>query len=92
MHGVTKALAQEVARRRVTVNTLSPGYIAAKMVLALPQEVRDAKIIPQIPVGRRGKPEEVAALVAYLCPEEAAFITRANIATMMRSMIGTQHH
>ncbi|SCU87425.1 hypothetical protein CNECB9_470002 [Cupriavidus necator] len=59
---------------------VSPGYIATKMVTAVPQEVLDTKIIPQIPVGRLGKPEEVAALIAYLCSEEAAFVTGANIA------------
>jgi acetoacetyl-CoA reductase len=80
MHGFTKALALEVARKGVTVNTISPGYIGTKMVLAVPKEVMDTKIIPQIPVGRLGKPEEVAALVAYLCTDEAAFLTGANIA------------
>ena len=80
MHGFTKALALEVARKGVTVNTVSPGYIGTKMVLAVPKEVLDAKIIPQIPVGRLGKPEEIAGLVAYLCSEEAAFVTGANIA------------
>ena len=80
MHGFTKALALEVARKGVTVNTISPGYIGTKMVMAIPADVLDSKIIPQIPMGRLGKPEEVAGLVAYLCSEEAAFLTGANIA------------
>ncbi len=80
MHGFTKALALEVARKGVTVNTISPGYIGTRMVTAIPREVLDSKIIPQIPMGRLGKPEEVAGLVAYLASEEAAFLTGANIA------------
>jgi acetoacetyl-CoA reductase len=80
MHGFTKALALEVARKGVTVNTISPGYIGTKMVMAIPREVLDSKIIPQIPMGRLGKPEEVAGLVAYLASDEAAFLTGANIA------------
>ena len=80
MHGFTKALALEVARKGVTVNTISPGYIGTKMVMAIPKDVLDSKIIPQIPMGRLGKPEEVAGLVAYLSSDEAAFLTGANIA------------
>ena len=80
MHGFTKSLALESARKGVTVNTISPGYIGTKMVTAIPKEVLDSKILPQIPVGRLGKPEEVAGLIIYLCSEEAAFVTGANIA------------
>src|ERR1700752_2116548 len=80
MHGFTKALALEVARKGVTVNTISPGYIGTKMVMAIPKEVLDSKILPQIPLGRLGKPEEIAGLIIYLCSDEAAFVTGANIA------------
>ena len=80
MHGFTKALALEVARKGVTVNTISPGYIGTKMVMAIPKDVLDSKILPHIPVGRLGKPEEVAGLIIYLASEEAAFVTGANIA------------
>ena len=80
MHGFTKALALEYARKGVTSNTISPGYIGTKMVMAIPKEVLDAKIIPQIPMGRLGKPEEIAALVLYLASDDAGFVTGANIA------------
>jgi acetoacetyl-CoA reductase len=86
MHGFSKALALEVAKKGVTVNTISPGYIGTKMVMAIPKEVLDTKILPQIPVGRLGHPEEVAGLCAYLASDEAAFITGANI-----SITGGQH-
>ncbi len=86
MHGFTKALALEVAKKGVTVNTISPGYIGTRMVMAIPREVLESKILPQIPVARLGKPEEVAGLVAYLASEEAAFVTGANI-----SINGGQH-
>jgi acetoacetyl-CoA reductase len=86
MHGFTKALALEVAKAGVTVNTISPGYIGTKMVMAIPQEILDTKILPQIPVSRLGKPEEIAGLVAYLASDEAAFVTGANI-----SINGGQH-
>ncbi|MGF6981008.1 acetoacetyl-CoA reductase [Paraburkholderia atlantica] len=80
MHGFTKSLALEVARKGVTVNTVSPGYLATKMVTAIPQEILDTKILPHVPVGRLGKPEEVAALVLYLCSDDAGFVTGANVA------------
>ena len=80
MHGFTKSLALEVARKGVTVNTISPGYIGTRMVTAIPADILESKIIPQIPVGRLGKPEEVAGLIIYLCSEEAAFVNGANIA------------
>ena len=86
MHGFTKALALEVAKSGVTVNTISPGYIGTRMVTAIPHEILDSKILPQIPVGRLGKPEEIAGLVAYLASDEAAFVTGANI-----SINGGQH-
>jgi len=80
MHGFTKSLALEVAKKGVTVNTISPGYIGTRMVMAIPKEVLDSKILPQIPIGRLGKPEEIAGLIIYLCSEEAAFVNGANIA------------
>lgn len=86
MHGFTKALALEVAKKGVTVNTISPGYIGTNMVMAIPEDVLETKIIPQIPLTRLGRPEEVAGLIAYLASDEAAFITGANI-----SINGGQH-
>jgi acetoacetyl-CoA reductase len=86
IHGFTKALALEVAKKGVTINTISPGYIGTKMVTAIPKDILDSKILPQIPIGRLGKPDEVAGLIIYLCSEEAAFVTGANI-----SINGGQH-
>ena len=86
MHGFTKALSYEVAKKGVTVNTISPGYIGTKMVTAIPQDILDSKIVPQIPLGRLGTPEEVAGLIIYLASDEAAFVTGANI-----SINGGQH-
>lgn len=85
MHGFTMSLAQEVAGKGVTVNTVSPGYIATDMVMAVPEEIR-ARIIAGIPVKRLGRPEEIAAMVAFLCSEEAAFATGADF-----SVNGGQH-
>jgi len=79
MHGFTMALAQEVARKGITVNTVSPGYIATEMVLAVPEDIRK-QIIAQIPVGRLGEPEEIAELVTYLASDKASFITGADLA------------
>jgi acetoacetyl-CoA reductase len=79
MHGFTMALAQEVARKGITVNTISPGYIGTDMVMKVPEEVR-SKIIAEIPVGRLGTPEEVAYAVDFLASDAAAFICGANIA------------
>ena len=78
MHGFTISLAQENAKFGITVNTVSPGYVGTDMVMAVPEEVR-AKIVAQIPVGRLGEPDEIAYAVAFLLPEEAAWITGMNL-------------
>jgi acetoacetyl-CoA reductase len=78
MAGFSKALAQEVVRKGVTVNTVSPGYVETDMVMAIRKEVRD-QIVASIPMGRLAKPEEIAAVVSFLASEEAGYITGANI-------------
>ena len=78
VHGFTMALAQEGARKGVTVNTVSPGYIGTEMVMAVPEDVRN-QIIAQIPVGRLGKPEEIGRAVAFLAAEDSGFITGADM-------------
>jgi acetoacetyl-CoA reductase len=80
MHGYTKALALELARKGVTVNTVSPGYLRTSMVTRVPADVLANKILPEIPVGRLGEPDEVAALITFLVSDQAAFITGANLA------------
>ena len=78
MHGFTISLAQENARFGITVNTVCPGYIATDMVMAVPEDVRN-KIIAQIPTGRLGSPEEIAYAVSFFIPDEAGWITGANL-------------
>ena len=77
--GFTKALAQEGAAKNITVNAICPGYIATEMVKAVPEKVLNERIIPQIPVGRLGEPEEIARCVVFLASEDAGFITGSTI-------------
>ena len=77
--GFTKALAQEGAFKGVTVNAVCPGYIGTEMVRAIDPQVLETKIVPQIPVGRLGEPEEIARIVAFLASDEAGFITGSTI-------------
>jgi acetoacetyl-CoA reductase len=77
--GFTRALAQENARKGITVNAICPGYIATEMVMAVPKDVLDKNIIPQIPAGRLGQPEEVARCVLFLASDEAGFITGSTL-------------
>ena len=85
MHGFTKAVAQEVASKGVTVNTVSPGYIATSMIMDVPEEIRE-NIKKGIPVGRFGTPEDIARVVSFLASDESSFITGSNI-----SANGGQH-
>ena len=79
MYGFSKSLALETAKKGITVNTISPGYIATSMVMAIKEEIRE-KIVAQIPAGRLGTPEEIAKLVSYLASDDAQYITGANLA------------
>lgn len=77
--GFTKALAQEGAQKGITVNAICPGYIGTEMVLAVPEKVLNERIIPQIPVGRLGQPEEIARCVVFLTSDDAGFITGSTL-------------
>jgi acetoacetyl-CoA reductase len=77
--GFTKALAQESAKSGVTINAICPGYIATEMVKAVPQEVMEKSILPQIPIGRLGEPEEVARCVIFLASDDAGLITGSTL-------------
>jgi len=80
IHGFTKTLAIEFASKGVTVNTVSPGFLRTAMVEKVPKEVLESRILPQIPAGRLGEPDEVAQLVGYLVSERGAFVNGANLA------------
>jgi acetoacetyl-CoA reductase len=77
--GFTKALAQEGARGGITVNAICPGYIATEMVKAVPQDVMEKSILPQIPIGRLGEPGEIARCVVFLASDEAGLITGSTL-------------
>ena len=77
--GFTKALAQESARKGITVNAVCPGYIATEMVMAVPKDVLEKNILPQIPTARLGQPDEVARCVLFLASDDAGFITGSTL-------------
>lgn len=77
--GFTKALAQEGAAKGITVNAICPGYIGTEMVRAIPEKLLTERIIPQIPVGRLGEPEEIARCVVFLASDDSGFITGSTI-------------
>jgi len=77
--GIVRSLAQEGARAGITANAVCPGYIGTEMVRAIPEDVLNSKIIPQIPAGRLGEPEEIARCVTFLASDEASFINGSTI-------------
>jgi acetoacetyl-CoA reductase len=77
--GLTRALAQEGARAGITVNVIAPGYIATEMVRAIDEKVLNERIIPQIPVGRLGEPEEIARVAVFLASDDSGFITGSTV-------------
>ena len=77
--GFTKALAQENARSGITVNAICPGYIATEMVKAVPKDVMEKSILPQIPLGRLGEPEEIARCVVFLASDDTGFVTGSTL-------------
>jgi acetoacetyl-CoA reductase len=77
--GFTKALAQENARLGITVNAICPGYINTEMVQAVPKDVLEKSVLPLIPIGRLGEPEEVARCVAFLVSDDAGLITGSTL-------------
>ena len=86
IHGFTKSLAAEFASKGITVNTVSPGYLRTAMVEKVPQDILESRILPQIPAGRLGEPDEIADLVGYLASDRGGFVNGANMA-----INGAQH-
>ncbi len=77
--GIVKSLAQEGARKGITANAICPGYIGTEMVRAIPEDILNSKIIPQIPAGRLGEPDEIARCVTFLASDDAGFINGSTI-------------
>src|SRR2546430_1092130 len=86
--GFTKALAQESAKSGITVNTICPGYIATEMVKAVPKDVLEKNILPYIPLGRLGEPEDIARCVVFLAADEASLMTGATLSAHGGQVVG----